>query len=95
MVSEQVGAADNHFLRKMLTEYRRAKIKNMAKKSYETGEDVDMPDSMRKYLAMQAMESGNIMSVPEYYAVNGISGYAPGMLINPDTSPKVSKYMRN
>ncbi|PFH56080.1 hypothetical protein XA68_17084 [Ophiocordyceps unilateralis] len=38
---------------------RRAKIKMMAKKSLETGEDIDsIPESMRAYLAMQAMESG-------------------------------------
>ncbi|KAK3326596.1 hypothetical protein B0H66DRAFT_471485 [Apodospora peruviana] len=38
---------------------RRAKIKLMAKKSLETGEDIDqIPDSVRQYLAMQAMESG-------------------------------------
>lgn len=39
--------------------YRRAKIKLIAKKSLETGEDIDsIPESMRNYLAMQAMESG-------------------------------------
>lgn len=39
--------------------FRRAKIKQMAKKSIETGEDCDaIPDSYRNYLAMQAMESG-------------------------------------
>ncbi|KNB08086.1 hypothetical protein FOXG_09086 [Fusarium oxysporum f. sp. lycopersici 4287] len=38
---------------------RRAKIKLLAKKSLETGEDIDsIPESMRAYLAMQAMESG-------------------------------------
>jgi hypothetical protein len=38
---------------------RRAKIKLLAKKSLETGEDIDsIPESMRTYLAMQAMESG-------------------------------------
>lgn len=38
---------------------RRAKIKLLAKKSIETGEDCDaIPDSMRHYLAVQAMESG-------------------------------------
>jgi hypothetical protein len=31
----------------------------MAKKSLETGEDInDMPESMRQYLQLQAMESG-------------------------------------
>lgn len=38
---------------------RRAKIKLLAKKSLETGEDCDaIPDSMRQYLAFQALESG-------------------------------------
>ncbi|KAI9666829.1 MAG: Transcription elongation factor SPT4 [Trizodia sp. TS-e1964] len=38
---------------------RRAKIKLLAKKSIETGEECDaIPDSMRQYLAVQAMESG-------------------------------------
>ncbi|KAK0635821.1 hypothetical protein B0T17DRAFT_485935 [Bombardia bombarda] len=38
---------------------RRAKIKLLAKKSLETGEDIDsIPESMRQYLAMQAIESG-------------------------------------
>lgn len=38
---------------------RRAKIKLIAKKSIESGEDCDgIPESMRNYLAMQAMESG-------------------------------------
>ena len=42
-----------------LTYNRRAKIKLLAKKSLETGEDFDaIPESMRTYLAMQAMESG-------------------------------------
>ncbi|KAI9838224.1 MAG: hypothetical protein M1838_004651 [Thelocarpon superellum] len=38
---------------------RRAKIKLLAKKSIETGEDCDaIPESMRQYLALQAIESG-------------------------------------
>lgn len=38
---------------------RRAKIKNMVKKSIENGEDSnEIPESMRRYLAMQAMETG-------------------------------------
>jgi hypothetical protein len=38
---------------------RRAKIKNLVKKSIENGEDSnDIPESMRRYLAMQAMETG-------------------------------------
>jgi len=43
----------------LLTARSRAKIKMMAKKSLETGEDInDMPGSMRQYLHLQAMESG-------------------------------------
>jgi Homeodomain len=38
---------------------RRAKIKNLVKKSIENGEDSnEIPESMRRYLAMQAMETG-------------------------------------
>lgn len=38
---------------------RRAKIKQLAKKSIETGEDCDaIPESYRNYLAIQAMDSG-------------------------------------
>jgi Homeodomain len=38
---------------------RRAKIKNLVKKSIENGEDSnDIPESMRRYLALQAMETG-------------------------------------
>lgn len=38
---------------------RRAKIKLLAKKSIENGEDCDaIPESMRQYLAIQALESG-------------------------------------
>ncbi|KAI6245764.1 Pyriculol/pyriculariol biosynthesis cluster transcription factor [Erysiphe necator] len=42
---------------------RRAKIKLLAKKSIETGEDCDaIPDSMRYYLAMHHMDSGKGLS---------------------------------
>ena len=38
---------------------RRAKIKLLAKKSIETGEDCDaIPESYRHYLAIQALDSG-------------------------------------
>jgi hypothetical protein len=60
----RLGIIDMH-VSKLLTHTththtrRRAKIKLMAKKSLETGEDIDsIPESMRAYLAMQAMESG-------------------------------------
>ena len=60
---------------------RRAKIKLLAKKSIETGEDCDaIPESYRNYLALQAMESGkplarNFLSQP-------MGGFGPnGMLL--------------
>lgn len=41
---------------------RRAKIKLLAKRSLETGEECDaIPDSMRQYLAFQAMESSRAL----------------------------------
>jgi hypothetical protein len=44
---------------RLLTRNRRAKIKTLAKKSIETGEDCDaIPECMRQYLAIQAMENG-------------------------------------
>jgi hypothetical protein len=43
----------------LISTCRRAKIKNIAKKSIENGEDCnEIPESMRRYLALQAMESG-------------------------------------
>ncbi|KAH9904921.1 homeobox transcription factor [Xylariomycetidae sp. FL2044] len=57
---------------------RRAKIKLLAKKSLETGEDIDsIPESMRAYLAMQAMESGK--GVP-YMGRTGLMPYGSMML---------------
>ena len=42
---------------------RRAKIKLLTKRSMENGEDCDaMPESMRQYLAMKALESGKHMA---------------------------------
>ncbi|KAF2718912.1 hypothetical protein K431DRAFT_229769 [Polychaeton citri CBS 116435] len=65
---------------------RRAKIKNIAKKSIESGEDCDsIPESMRQYLAMQAYGPGKGLA-------NGIMGrngygYANGTLcLNTDAS---------
>ncbi|KAK4645995.1 Transcription elongation factor SPT4 [Podospora pseudopauciseta] len=50
---------------------RRAKIKMLAKKSLESGEELDtmIPESMRQYLAMQAMESGK--SIPGFFGRPG------------------------
>ncbi|KAL2269000.1 hypothetical protein VTJ83DRAFT_3846 [Remersonia thermophila] len=58
---------------------RRAKIKQLAKKSLENGEDLDsIPESMRQYLAMQAMESGK--GLPGFLG-RGLLPYGhPGMM---------------
>ena len=67
---------------------RRAKIKNIARKSIENGEDCEsIPESMRRHLAMQAMESGK----PFYPNLLGLSAgyaaYANGtMSLNTDAS---------
>lgn len=57
----------------------RAKIKLLAKKSLESGEDMDsIPESMRQYLAMQAMESGKGLG---YFGRTGLLPYGhQGML---------------
>ncbi|KAF2225836.1 hypothetical protein BDZ85DRAFT_72223 [Elsinoe ampelina] len=65
---------------------RRAKIKNIARKSIENGEDCEsIPESMRRHLAMQAMESGK----PFFPGMmnSGFAGYGNGaMSLNTDTS---------
>jgi len=59
---------------------RRAKIKLLAKKSLETGEDIDsIPESMRTYLAMQAMESGKGLGGP-YMGRTSLMPYGSMML---------------
>ncbi|KAF2873600.1 hypothetical protein BDV95DRAFT_489327 [Massariosphaeria phaeospora] len=64
---------------------RRAKIKNLAKKSIENGDDCnDIPESMRRYLALQAMESGKSNFLGR--AGGPMAGYASGMLLNTDSS---------
>lgn len=57
----------------------RAKIKLLAKKSLESGEDMDsIPESMRQYLAIQAMESGKGLG---YFGRTGLLPYGhQGML---------------
>lgn len=65
--------------------HRRAKIKNIAKKSIENGDDCnDIPESMRRYLALQAMESGKSMGT-SFLGRPGMP-YGSGMLLNTDTS---------
>ncbi|OCK76780.1 hypothetical protein K432DRAFT_305626 [Lepidopterella palustris CBS 459.81] len=69
---------------------RRAKIKNIAKKSIESGEDCnDIPESMRRYLALQAMESGKTLGRDFLgRAAGGMAAYGSGaMLLNTDTTP--------
>ncbi|KAG9242725.1 putative homeobox protein HOY1 [Calycina marina] len=59
---------------------RRAKIKLIAKKSIETGEDCDaIPDSMRQYLAMQAVESGKSMGVN--FSGRGLMPFGSGSMM--------------
>jgi len=67
---------------------RRAKIKNIAKKSIESGEDCnDIPESMRRYLALQAMESGKTLGRDFFCRTGGgMAAYGSGaMLLNTDT----------
>ncbi|KAH8144952.1 uncharacterized protein LAJ45_11073 [Morchella importuna] len=70
---------------------RRAKIKHLAKKSIETGEDCDaIPDCMRQYLAMQAMENGK--GYPRDMMADrsrSLSAYGNGnMMLTPEPSPQ-------
>ncbi|KAJ4356592.1 uncharacterized protein N0V89_004627 [Didymosphaeria variabile] len=67
---------------------RRAKIKNIAKKSIEDGGDCnDIPESMRRYLALQAMESGKSIGTSFLGRSGGsMTPYGSGMLLNTDTS---------
>ena len=66
---------------------RRAKIKNLAKKSIENGEDCnDIPDSMRRYLQLQAMESGKGLGGSLLGRAGPMAPYGSGILLNTDTS---------
>lgn len=59
----------------------RAKIKLLAKKSLETGEDIDsIPESMRAYLAMQAMESGKGLG-GTFLGRTGLVPYGTSMML--------------
>jgi Homeodomain len=70
---------------------RRAKIKNMVKKSIENGEDSnDIPDSMRRYLAMQAMETGKPLGRDFMIPRFGSGGMGLSAFDNP--SNKVGKF---
>ena len=60
---------------------RRAKIKLLAKKSIETGEDCDsIPESMRQYLAIQAMESGKPLA-GGFLNRSGMMAYGSGTMV--------------
>ncbi|ERF71543.1 hypothetical protein EPUS_00532 [Endocarpon pusillum Z07020] len=68
---------------------RRAKIKMIAKKSIETGEDCDnLPESMRHMLAMQALESGK--PFPRHLLGRNSGPMAPygsgGMMLNGESN---------
>ncbi|KAF2156936.1 hypothetical protein K461DRAFT_220665 [Myriangium duriaei CBS 260.36] len=67
---------------------RRAKIKNMARKSIENGEDCEsIPESMRRHLAMQAMESGKAFFPSMMGPGSGFGGFGSGgMGLAADTS---------
>ncbi|KAF2198459.1 hypothetical protein GQ43DRAFT_378545 [Delitschia confertaspora ATCC 74209] len=65
---------------------KRAKIKNTAKKRIENGDDCnDIPESMRRYLALQAMESGKSLG-RDFLGRSGSMAFGSGMLLNTDTS---------
>lgn len=64
---------------------RRAKIKLIAKKSIENGEDCsDIPESMRQYLAAQAAEQGKSLGVLGH----GLAGYG-ALSPEPSSTQKV------
>ncbi len=67
---------------------RRAKIKLLAKKSIETGEDCDaIPESMRTYLANQALESGKPLGRDLLGRSPSMTPYGSGvMALSPDSS---------
>lgn len=71
---------------------RRAKIKTIAKKSVDNQEDLEnFPESMRKYLALQAFDSGKGLSGE----VNDpLSLYNDTMLTAPGVAPKVGRFNR-
>ena len=60
----------------------------MAKKSIESGEECDaIPESMRKYLAMQAFESGKL-PVRDMGARN-LGQYNNSLIMNTESQAKV------
>lgn len=67
----------------------------MAKKTIETGEDIDnIPEAMRQYLALQTMESGKGLGM-NFIGRGGLTPYGgAGMLMGGETGPqgKVGEY---
>jgi len=60
---------------------RRAKIKLLAKKSIETGEDCDaIPESMRQYLSLQPMEAGKSLG-GNFLGRSGMIPYGSGAML--------------
>ena len=75
---------------------RRAKIKLLAKKSIETGEDCDaIPDSYRNYLALQAMESGKPLA--RNFLAQPMGEYGNGIILGAESQapPKVGQCTRD
>jgi hypothetical protein len=74
--------------RKEANSRRRAKIKLLAKKSIETGEDCDsIPESMRQYLAIQAMDSGKPLA-GSFLNRSGTMAYPGTMIAGGDQGPQ-------
>ena len=71
-------------MRAQLTSKRRAKIKNIAKRSIESGEDCDsIPESMRQYLALQQYGPGKGLAASLLSRTGpGFAPYGTGMLMN-------------
>lgn len=59
----------------------------MTKKSIENGEDCDsIPESMRQYLAMQAIDSGKPLGRDFLGRSQGPSQYGHGCVMNTETN---------
>jgi len=60
----------------------------LAKKGIEGGEDIDnIPEAMRQYLAMQAMESGKPMG-GNFLGRAGLTPYGAGSMMIGDSGPQ-------
>ncbi|OBT48864.1 hypothetical protein VE00_00699 [Pseudogymnoascus sp. WSF 3629] len=67
---------------------RRAKIKLLAKKGIEGGEDIDnIPEGMRQYLGLQTMESGRPMGA-NFMGRDGLVSYRAGGMMGADHGPQ-------